>query len=207
MARALPPANATRVFINCPFDKAYKELFDAAVFTIHDLGFQARHALINVGSAIRLTRIADELAQAMYSIHDISRVEVSGALKVPRFNMPFEAGFAYCLHEFHKRHVLLLDAKPYRYRASLSDVAGLDPKIHGNKPEQIVENVREFLVSKSDQPKLPGGQFIWRRYVLFRKKLPLIAKADHKTMKEIRSWSYVNELQAMMAVWIQANPP
>jgi hypothetical protein len=83
MTRALPSVRAARVFINCPFDKAYKELFDAAVFAIHDLGFQARHALINVGPAIRLTRIADEIAQSMYSIHDISRVELGSALNEP----------------------------------------------------------------------------------------------------------------------------
>lgn len=33
------------VFINCPFDPAYKPLFDAIVFTVHDCGFIARCAL------------------------------------------------------------------------------------------------------------------------------------------------------------------
>ena len=33
------------VFINCPFDSAYKPLFDAMVFTVHDCGFVARCAL------------------------------------------------------------------------------------------------------------------------------------------------------------------
>lgn len=43
---SLPPVNSTHVFINCPFDKKYKPLLDASVFAVHDLGFQARHALM-----------------------------------------------------------------------------------------------------------------------------------------------------------------
>lgn len=52
------------VFINCPFDEKYTKLFHAIVFAIHDLGFQARHALIDDGNAIRLTRITSELRKA-----------------------------------------------------------------------------------------------------------------------------------------------
>src|SRR5687768_6062382 len=111
------------VFVNCPFDKKYKPLFDAIVFTIHDLGFKARHALIDDTIAVRLTRIAREISNSKYSIHDISRVESSGKLRLPRFNMPFEAGIAFAQHELStgakKHHFLLLDSEPYRYQASL----------------------------------------------------------------------------------------
>jgi hypothetical protein len=30
------------VFINVPFDRRYKKLFDALVFAVHDCGFEAR---------------------------------------------------------------------------------------------------------------------------------------------------------------------
>jgi hypothetical protein len=33
------------VFINCPFDDAYKPIFDAIVFAVYHLGFAARCAL------------------------------------------------------------------------------------------------------------------------------------------------------------------
>lgn len=33
------------VFTNCPFDKAYKKLFDAMVFGVFDCGFIVRCAL------------------------------------------------------------------------------------------------------------------------------------------------------------------
>jgi len=207
----LPAINPKHVFINCPFDKKYKPLLDASVFAIHDLGFQARHALIDDAAAVRLTRIAREVASSKYSIHDLSRVEIGGLLKVPRFNMPFEAGIAYCMHEFAARgrdhHLLLLDSKPYRYQASLSDAAGLDPKTHAGDPKLIIENVREFLVRKSSQPSLHGAVHIWKRYLLFLSRLPIAARAQRITMAELRSLGYVNDLQAMMVRWISSNPP
>ena len=208
---ALPTINSSHVFINCPFDKKYKPLLGASVFATHDLGFQARHALIDDGAAIRLSRIAKEVAGSMYSIHDLSRVERGGSLKVPRFNMPFEAGIAYCMHEFASKgrdhHLLILDSVPYRYQASLSDAAGLDPKPHGDDPKRVIENVREFLVRKSSRPTLHGAAHIWKRYGLFLSRLPAAAKAQHVTLAELRSLGYVNDLQAMMARWIASNPP
>ncbi|CAG0999465.1 hypothetical protein PLCT2_02979 [Planctomycetaceae bacterium] len=210
MATTLPAVDPKHVFVNCPFDKKYKPLFDAIVFTVHDLGFQARHALIDDGEAVRLTRIAKELAGSKYSIHDLSRVEVGGALKVPRFNMPFEAGIAYCRHQFagagDEHHVLLLDSVQYRYQASLSDAAGLDPKVHNSDPELVVGNVRTFLVRKSGEGG-PGAAYIWKRYGLFLARLPDAARSQHITMGELRSWDYAKDLQAMMAAWILSNPP
>ena len=33
------------VFVNCPFDEAYRNLFEALVFAIHDCGYVAHCAL------------------------------------------------------------------------------------------------------------------------------------------------------------------
>jgi hypothetical protein len=33
------------VFVNCPFDTDYKELFDALIFSVYDCGFYPRCAL------------------------------------------------------------------------------------------------------------------------------------------------------------------
>ena len=46
------------VFINCPFDSAYKPIFDAIIFAVSDLGFVARSALeIDDGAEFRLAKI------------------------------------------------------------------------------------------------------------------------------------------------------
>jgi hypothetical protein len=39
------PGYDDRVFINVPFDRRYKKLFDALVFAVHDCGFVAHCAL------------------------------------------------------------------------------------------------------------------------------------------------------------------
>ena len=81
------------VFINCPFDTAYKQLFDAIVFAIFDCGFVARCALEeDDGSQIRVQKIYDIISQCRLGIHDLSRVEISRSTKLPRFNMPLELG-------------------------------------------------------------------------------------------------------------------
>ncbi len=147
-----PADYESRVFINCPFDDAFKPIFDAMVFAIHDLGFRARHALIDDGTVIRIERIVVEIATSKYSLHDMSRVELSKN-KLPRFNMPFEAGMAYTVHALqpHRRvhHMGVLDAVEHQHQASISDLAGLDPMIHRNDPKLAIACVRDFLQRKS----------------------------------------------------------
>ena len=94
---------AARVFVNGPFDDDYVRVFQAIVFAIHDLGFQARHALIDDG-------------------------------------------------------------------------------------------------------EVPGGENIEKRYAFFEAKLPASAEAAKISMKEVRSWKYVNDVQAILAAWIRDNP-
>jgi len=65
------------VFINCPFDKDYKALFDAIVFTIFDCGFIARCALEENDSSVnRIEKIYAIISECRYGIHDISRTEL-----------------------------------------------------------------------------------------------------------------------------------
>ncbi len=81
------------VFINCPFDEDYVELFDTAVFAVHDCGFIARSALeIDDGAQVRIEKIIAVIRQCRYGIHDISRTELDITTELPRFNMPLELG-------------------------------------------------------------------------------------------------------------------
>ena len=85
---------ASSVFVNCPFDADYLPLLHAMLFAIHDCGFIARVAVEDIGSnEMRIEKIVRIISESCYSIHDISRVEVSKS-KLPRFNMPFECGLA-----------------------------------------------------------------------------------------------------------------
>ncbi len=83
----------SNVFINCPFDGAYKGVFNAIVFAVFDCGFRARCTLEEEDcSEIRIETIFRIISQCKYGIHDISRTELCEKNKLPRFNMPLELG-------------------------------------------------------------------------------------------------------------------
>ena len=196
-----------KIFINCPFDKNYKPLFNAIVFTIHHLGYEADYALIKSdGGAARLTRIYNQLCECACSIHDISRVSLSGPLRLPRFNMPFEAGMAYSIHASARRgrrhDLLFLDAKAYRYQASISDLSGLDPKVHHNDPLKVIAEVRTFFKQHNPEVHFADAAYIQRRYLAFLKHLKDVARDKKMKMSEMQKWDNALDMQNIMAKWI-----
>ena len=67
----------TSVFINCPFDNSYLELFRAVIFAVHDCGFVARSALeIDDSGQVRIEKIIAIIRQCQYGVHDISRTDL-----------------------------------------------------------------------------------------------------------------------------------
>lgn len=194
------------VFVNCPFDDDYLPLLHAMVFAIHDCGFIARLAVEDTGaSEMRIEKIVRIISESCYSIHDISRVELSGVGKLPRFNMPFEAGLAMGAIRFGsrqplqpRRDMLLLDAVPFRDKQTLSDLAGQDPKIHGNDPKRMVGAVRAFLSAKSEG-RTRGAEAIWKRYEALNRRMPALAKRLHISANEITSFDYLPDWIAVMS--------
>ena len=70
------------VFINVPFDRRYKKLFDALVFAVHDCGFIARCAKEEGDSSqIRVEKLYKIIEQCQLGIHDQGdwSVETCGA--------------------------------------------------------------------------------------------------------------------------------
>ena len=93
MVSAKKNSYATNVFVNCPFDEAYKPLFHAIVFTIHECGFVVRCALERSdASELRVKKIYELIESSKYGIHDLSRVDLDKSTNLPRFNMPLELG-------------------------------------------------------------------------------------------------------------------
>lgn len=152
------------VFINCPFDNQYKPIFNAIVFAIHDAGFVARCSLEVIDSGkTRLAKLISIIAECKYGIHDISRTEIGGKTKLPRFNMPFECGLFWGCFEYgekihQSKRTLVLDSDEYRYRASLSDIAGQDIQVHKNDPRIAIDKVRSWLNAGSRRSTIPGGK-------------------------------------------------
>src|SRR5688572_26124867 len=128
------------VFINVPFDSQYERPYIALITGLVTLGF-IPHSALEVPSTIdRLHKIFNLMQRCEFSIHDLSRVQLSSVSpRCPRFNMPFEAGLALALNFTGSRHeCAFLEAKPFRLQKSLSDLNGYDPYVHGGRVKGVL---------------------------------------------------------------------
>lgn len=194
------------VFINCPFDASYQQLFNALIFVIFDCGFIPRCALEeDDGSQIRVQKIFNIIAQCRLGIHDLSRVEVSKSSKLPRFNMPLELGIFLGAKHFgtqvqKEKSCLILDSEKFRYQKFMSDIAGQDIKAHENNERINIRVVRDWLRTYS-QLSLPSGSVVWTRYKVFKKDLPLLCKDSQLNVKELIFNDYVH----LVSIWLRFN--
>lgn len=200
------------VFVNCPFDAEYLPLLHAMLFAIHDCGFIARTAIEDTGSnEMRIEKIVRIISESCFSIHDISRVEVSKAKpKLPRFNMPFECGLAMGAIRYGAsragvpaRDFLLMAAVPFQDKVTLSDLAGQDPKTHDNDPKKVIAAVRAFLSAKVQSPeRTRGADAIQARYQRFQARLPGLARKLEISQDEIGTFDYLPDWLRIMSGWL-----
>jgi hypothetical protein len=201
---------AESVFLNVPFDDAYRKVFHALIFAVYDCGFVARSALeSDDGTEVRIEKLYTIISQCKYGIHDISRTELDPKHNLPRFNMPLELGIFMGAKVFGDRKQklkrgLILDREPYRYQKFCSDIAGQDIQSHGLKINLAIRCVREWLranLQKNTQT-LPGATYIYNRYRLFRRQLPALCahqKIDHRDLS-------FNDYSIFVIGWLRANP-
>jgi len=183
------------VFINCPFDDEYKELFNSIIFCIFDCGFIAR-CTKEEPEGIRLDRIYNIISECKYGIHDLSRTELDHSTNLPRFNMPFELGVFLATKNFgnekqQDKKCLILDKELYRYQKFISDILGLDPKAHEDNPSKAILKVRDWLRDTSNRNTIPSGSVIGEHYVAFKDKLPLTCSALNLKPKELSFNDYI----------------
>lgn len=143
------------VFINCPFDDDYTPLLQAILFCVVDLGFVPRIATERIDSAEnRLDKIRGLIEASRFSIHDLSRAQARRRGEFYRLNMPFELGLDYGCRQYfgqgrNAKRILILEEKPYRYQASLSDISGCDVQVHAGQFDTAIRKVRNWLVSEA----------------------------------------------------------
>lgn len=178
------PAPTNRdVFVNCPFDPAYKGLFYAIVFTVIRSGFRARCALeTDDAGDNRLAKICAIIAQCRYGIHDISRTETDGDPPLPRFNMPLELGLflgarLYGARDHKAKRCIVFDRERYRYQRFISDIAGQDIHSHDGSEQRLIEELAAWLRDQSGDRTVPGGRAIYIEYEAFKAELPAICGA------------------------------
>ena len=183
-----PPESNRDVFINCPFDDAYKPIFYGIVFTIIRSGFVARCALeTDDASDIRFQKICAIIDESGYGIHDISRTETNGKPPLPRFNMPLELGLFLGAGRFglKPKRCIIFDVERFRYQKFISDLAGQDIHEHKGDVDTVILEVATWLRQQSRDDRVPGGKAIATEYKAFCRKLPTICKASKITQEEL----------------------
>lgn len=197
------------VFLNVPFDKRYKPLFQAAVFAIYDCGFVCRCALEDDdGSEVRIEKIFRLISESRYGIHDISRVTLDSKHRLPRFNMPLELGLFLGAKYFggprHKlKRAMVLDKIDYRYQIFCSDIAGQDPRSHNNEVTLLIRKIRNWLRSSPDYRNrvFPTTESIIKRYVTFQVELPALCKVQSLDLRDLEFNDYSN----LIVGWLRVN--
>jgi hypothetical protein len=192
------------VFINCPFDEDYKPLFDAIVFAVQMTGFRPRCAL-EAGGQGRLPRIMEILAECRFGIHDLSRTGLNDH-GLPRFNMPLELGLDLGCQRFGNRRqrakrILVMDSARYRYHEFISDISGYDIESHEDTPERVIRKVRDWLSTESGNTHIPGGRFVYARYLAFRQDLPNLCANLRHAEHELT----FGDLSFVIQTWLEEN--
>ena len=203
-----PKLAASRsVFINCPFDDAFRPILRAMVFTIIASGYHPRCALdATDGAEVRLGKIAVMIGDCDWGIHDLSRVEVADG-EVPRFNMPMELGLHLGARLFgeprqRRKRALILDGERHRYDRALSDISGQDVESHGNDPAQAIRCVRDWLSDHRphNAAPLPGARAMQEDYQLFQGEIGALLTAHRLDPAEMTHSDYLYLVRDWLAL-------
>ena len=190
-----------QVFVNCPFDEDYTEMFDALVFTIYICDFYPRCAReIDDAGENRFDKIVRIIGDCRLGIHDISRTE-PGATGLPRFNMPLELGIFLGARKLGTRQhrtkqCLVLDRTHYRYQEFISDISGQDIQSHNGSARDLVIAVRNWLSSYNSG--LASGSIIWEEYLEFQQDLPALCDSAKLVKAELIFVDYIRLLYAWL---------
>ena len=200
--------NTKAVFVNCPFDEAYKDTFYAIIFTVFDCGFNVRCGLeIEDSSEVRIEKIAKIIKECKYGIHDISYTGLDQDSGLPRFNMPFELGMFIGAKRFgdgvqRKKVCLILDKERCRCQRFIPDIAGQDIQAHKNDVQEVIKVIRNWLQNTSVGAVIPGGNEIRRRYLMLKDELPDLCKKLKLAVDEMIFNDYIN----IVSIWLKENP-
>lgn len=68
--------------------------------------------------------------------------------------MPFELGMAYSLSPRQSHRFFVLESKIHRLQATLSDLNGLDPHIHGGTQTGVLRSVLDCFATPTGTPDI-----------------------------------------------------
>ena len=201
---------ATNVFINCPFDEEYRELLRPMLFTIIFVGLTPRIALESLDSGQpRIEKILKLVRESRFGIHDLSRIQARTNDELYRLNMPLELGIDFGSRRFgadelQSKRFLILESKPYRYQAAISDLSGSDIEVHDDKPYQLINIIRDWLGTEA-QVETVGTNEIWMSFNDFSDENRSRLLANGFSIQDVARLS-IRELIRHMTDWVRAQP-
>lgn len=154
------------VFVNCPYDKQYRNLLRHIIFSLSVMGFSVRMALDNNNNSVsRMDTIETLIQECKFSVHDISYMQASKRKEFARMNMPFELGIDYGYRQFvrKEKEFLIFEKKRYSYHRAISDLSGMDICCHNNKEIDLITCLRDWISGLSGKI-LPGSKAYWDLY-------------------------------------------
>lgn len=178
-----------RVFLNVPYDRQFKNLYIAYIVGLTELGLKPTATLAIPGGEARLDRIFELIQTCKYSVHDLSRVQLSRTPpSTPRFNMPFELGMAVAWSKLHpERHTYIAcESVNRRAQKSLSDMAGTDFNIHNGTPRGVMRELCNAFVRQQEKPTVPR---MLESYETVRRLIPKMMRSNGaETLFEARAF-------------------
>lgn len=197
------------VFINCPFDKGYRPILVAVVFTVKCFGLVPRLALDEEDAAVlRLNKIIKLIEGCRYGIHDLSRMKAVTVGEFYRMNMPFELGIDFAAKsldtkvvEWRYKKLLILESNKFEYKRALSDISGCDIKSHQDNPREAIKAVRDWFVVESKRRNFMGAEGIWNEFVTFNGFLSQVLIRNGHKLDEIEDIP-IPEVLAYIDEWL-----
>lgn len=166
------------VFINCPFDQNYiDDQLKPMLFILIKNDLNPRLSLeVSDSGQSRLNKIIEIIKSCRYSIQDLSIVKSTKKGEYARMNMPFELGIDYGLRnsgqkDYSHKQFLILESTKYDYMKALSDINGLDIKVHSNDTEKTFECLYSWLSETLKKTKLDPPLKTFYDFTDFNKSL------------------------------------
>lgn len=155
-------------------------------------------------SETRIDKLYSIIEQSRFGIHDLSRTELDPGSGLPRFNMPLELGIFLGAKRFgdetqRKKRALILDTKPYRYQAFISDLAGIDPRAHDNDPRQMVRLTRDWLWTVSKRTTIPSPSALLATFDRSTEAFPRVAESAGVSPEEVG----YSDFERLVVAWLK----
>jgi hypothetical protein len=122
--------------------------------------------------------------------------------------MPFELGVDFGCRSYKpgrwaQKRCLILGSEPYQYQAALSDMSGSDIQAHGDEPEKLVREVRNWLNSQSSR-HAAGPTKIWTDFHIFTDELHQTLITQGHSEEDLKCLA-IDELMSRMVAWLAAS--